>query len=165
MKALWYVPLFLIGLPFQTLIAQDEWGRHGPGGPDHERFAQFRKMKLIEVLELNEDESVRFFAKQAAHEKNMHALMQSRNEALDGVEKSIHDKGDGKALDQNADKILELDKKMFEERRRFEDELRHFLSPDRFAKFLVFERNFGRDVRNAMRDMYHERMKGRDHEQ
>ncbi|MBI1807938.1 MAG: hypothetical protein HYR76_12910 [Ignavibacteria bacterium] len=129
----------------------DEMGKR-PG-----RLEKFRKMRLIEVLHLNEEDAVRFFAKQSAHEENVRTLMQSRNDLLDDIEHIVRSKGDMKKLDGLTDQVLAIDQKVFGERQRYQDELRKFLTPEQFATYLAFERNFGRQVRDAMEELHQDR--------
>ncbi|MBI4548030.1 MAG: hypothetical protein HY707_08625 [Ignavibacteriae bacterium] len=122
-----------------------------------ERLEQWKKMKLVELLDLNEDEAVRFFAKQNSHEDKQRELMGLRKEAVDDLEYMLRQKDEKKDLQKTLDKILEIDQNMFAERRRYHDELRKSLTPEQFGKFLVFERNFGQELRNAMKEMQRER--------
>ncbi len=139
-----------------TGCTQFSWAQFGGGPPEGrrpERLEKFRKMRLVEVLKLNEDESVRFFAKQSAHEDKMHDLMKTRNTVLDDLDNAVRSQTDTKKIDQLSNQVLDLDQKIFAERRRFQDEIHGFLTPDRFAKYLVFERNFQREVREALDEM------------
>jgi len=68
-------------------------GRDGVERPRSERLEKFRKMRLIEVLGLREEESVRFFCKTNGHEEKVRDLMKSRNLILDDIEKTISEKG------------------------------------------------------------------------
>ena len=127
------------------------------GGPGHERLERFRKMRLVEVLKLNEEESVRFFAKQSAHEDKVHELMKSRNDALDAIDSKVKDKADSKEIQKLSAQVLNIDEQVFSERKRYQDELKNFLTPEQFGKFLVFERNFEHRMREAIEDMMQER--------
>jgi len=137
---------------------------NGPG-PRHEKFDTFRKMKMIEVLKLNEDEAARFVSKETAHGDAVRKLMEQRNGFLDDIRKAVKDGGDGKGLDKAVNDVLAIDDQMFKERRRFQDELRAFFTPDKFAKYLVFEREFGRGVRDAIQGMARDRWRDRSHEE
>jgi|GEM_PF-1387669 len=142
----------------QGVFAQ---GQRRPGTTDRpaqlERLERFKKMRLIEVLKLNEEESVRFFAKQSAHEDKIRELMKSRNEALDGIQDNVRDSTDGKQMQKLADNVIDLDQKIFAERQRYQNELRSSLTPEQFGKFLVFERNFEHHMREAVEDMIQKR--------
>lgn len=121
------------------------------------RLEQFRKMRLIEVLKLDEEQSVRFFAKQSVHEEKKQKLMATRNDLLDQVELILREERDVKELEKPVNQILEIDQQVFTERQRFQREIRELVTPVQFAKFIVFERNFGRQVRDAMRELHRER--------
>lgn len=142
----------------QGVFAQGQ-RRPEPGDkpPQLERLERFKKMRLIEVLKLTEEESVRFFAKQSAHEDKIRELMKSRNEALDGIQDDVRDSTDGKRIQKLSDNVLDLDQKIFAERQRYQNELRSSLTPEQFGKFLVFERNFEHRMREAMEDMIQKR--------
>jgi hypothetical protein len=122
-----------------------------------ERLEKFRKMRLIEVLKLNEEESIRFFAKQNAHEDRVRGMMDKRNDALDDVEKMTKDKNAGADLQKRIDQLLDIDQQIFAERQKFQKEMRQFLTAEQFARFMLFQRNFGNQVRDALGEMSKER--------
>ena len=132
-----------------------EGGRNSQPGP--ERLERFRKMRLVEVLNLNEDDAVRFFAKQTAHEDHVRDLMKSRNEILDDMDSAVRQHDETKKVDGLADQLMAVDKKIFEERQRYQNDVRQMLTSEQFGKFLVFERNFGRQVRDALEEMHQDR--------
>jgi hypothetical protein len=141
------------------VVAQHHEGEEKQDRSRLQRLEKFRKMRLVEALNLNEDEAVRFTAKHNAHEAIVQKLMDERNTALDDIDTAVKDKKPGKDLRDASDRILDIDKKIFDERRRFQEEMRGMFTPEQFARFLVFERNFGRQVRNAIEEM-HERPGG-----
>jgi hypothetical protein len=150
--------LFLVASAFSQ-----DWDSPGRGGgQNRQRLERFRKMRMVEVLGLNEEQSVRFFAKQNAHDTTVAALIKTRNEALDKIQKLEKSKADAGEYEKPISDVLAADESIFKERQRYEDEMKTFLSPDKFGKFLVFERNFGRNVREAMQDMYREHNRGKD---
>jgi hypothetical protein len=126
-------------------------------GPRSERLDQYRKMRLVEELKLSEEDAVRFFSKQSAHEDKIHAIMKSRNDALDQIDKLLQGKNDNGDLQKLTADVLTKDQEIFQERQRWQEELRKFLPPEKFGKYLVFERNFGRQVRDAMEEVHGER--------
>ncbi|MBI5214338.1 MAG: hypothetical protein HY960_01145 [Ignavibacteriae bacterium] len=122
-------------------------------GPPPERLERFKKMRLIEVLKLNEEESIRFFAKQSAHEEIARDIMKERDKALDDLQELLTEEN-MKDVPKLVDVIETSDEKLFRERERFRDEVKKLLSPEKFAKFLLFERDFNKQVRGAMKDIY-----------
>ncbi|MBI4810160.1 MAG: hypothetical protein HY800_01695 [Ignavibacteriales bacterium] len=152
---------YIVGIVFiiSILVFQEESVAQRHRGFDSkqrqrpERLEKFRKMRLIEVLKLNEEEAIRFFAKQRVHEDKTHELMQKRNDLLDEIEKNIREKGNPTELVKLSDAAINIDKDIFAERLRLHDELRKLLTPEQFGKFIVFERDFGRQIRDAMQEM------------
>jgi hypothetical protein len=143
-----------------------------------ERVERLKQMRLIEELQLGEEEAVRFMAKRKEHEDRLKGLADERNSFLDELGAKLGPpadarqdgksggKSEGKsggktdvkpdakpdlqAVDRVIALILEQDRKIFEERKRYQDEMRKMLSTDRFAKMLLFERDFQMQVRDAM---------------
>jgi hypothetical protein len=150
-----YVLLLLLCITVVTpnIHAQPGWQRGNQQGDHPERLEQFRKMRLIELLKLNEEQAVRFTAKQRAHEEKVRDLMMNRNSALDQIEALVDSSFEEKELYKLADQLLSIDNDIYKERQRFYDEMRQFLTPAQYGTFLVFERNFGRKVRDALDEM------------
>ena len=154
--------ILLVALMFCTEdgMAQRRRMQRPMDGPRPERLEKFRKMRLIEILKLSEEDAVRFFAKHSAHEDAQRDLLKSRNNALDEIEKIIRDKGDSEKIEKLSDEIEGVDQKMFAERTRFHDDIQKLLTPEQYGKFLVFERNFGRQVKDALQEMHQGRPEG-----
>ena len=140
-------------------------GADGERGPGMEKFDSFRKMKMIEVLKLKEDDAARYVAKETAHSDAVRKLMEQRNDLLDELRKSLKDDKDAKISDKTVNDVLAVDEQMFKERRRYQDELRAFFTPAQFAKYLVFEREFGRGVRDAIQGMARDKRQSRSREE
>lgn len=130
-----------------------------------DRVERFKQMRLIEELQLGEEEAVRFMAKRKEHEDRMKTLADERSGILDDLEKSIgvnsseapESKPDEAAIEKDLARVFEQDRKLLEERKRYQDEMRKMLPTEKFARMLIFERDFQTQVRNAMG----ERMKKR----
>ena len=151
------LPIACILILTQSSVAQRRWGQDEPEGPMPGRLQKFWKMRVIEVLKLNEDDAIRFFAKQSSHDDTDRGLMKTRNDVLNDLESIIKNNGDASKLNAAVDQVVTVDRKLFDERQRYHEELRKFLTAEQFAKLLVFERNFGRQVRNAIEEMHQER--------
>ena len=115
-----------------------------------DRVERLKQMRLIEELQLGEEEAVRFMAKRKEHEDRMKGLAEERNAILDNLAAKLEDKPDEAAVEKELARVLEQDRKMFEERKRYQDEMKKILPVDKFARMLIFERDFQTQVRNAM---------------
>ena len=138
-------------------IAQRRGMPPAPGMRDQGRLEKFKTMRLIDMQKLSEEDAVRFYAKSSAHEEKVRDLVKLRNSQLDEVEKMSREKKEGRDFQAPTDKILDTDQQIFAERVRYQAEMRKFLTPEQFGRFLVYERNFGRRVRSAMEEMHRER--------
>ncbi len=152
--------LILLALIF--IIGESGFGQ--PSGPQRrhpemgsERLGKYKKMRLIEALDLKEEEAVRFMAKFNTHENNLHDLMKNRKDIIDQLESILRSKGTDKEFQKLFAQLEENDQKMFNERQRFHNEVKGALTAEQAAKFLVFDRNFNRELRGAMDDMRRER--------
>ena len=149
MKQLMILCLLLLSVwPAQYADAQSRDRRGRKEGID--RVEHLKQMRLIEELNLTEEDAVRFMAKRKEHEERMRELAGERNSILDGMEAKLESQPEAAGIEREAGRVLDQDRKMFEERRRYQEEMLKFLSVDKFARMLIFERDFQTQVRNAM---------------
>ena len=148
----------IIFIGSQQLYAQPFGGPppHGRG-----RIEQLRKLKLIEVLNLKEDEAVRFFAKLNEHENKMENIQKERGELLDSLELLVKLNSADKSLEGIFDALMESESKMLNERKSFRSEAKKLLSTQQQAKWLLFERKFWDNVRDSREEMMRDNMKER----
>jgi hypothetical protein len=154
MKSVLYPLMLLLLIVYMSpLMAQGPPRGRGLGGPERmERLEKFRQMRLVETLKLNDDEAARLLAKQSASQDRIRGYLKTRDELIDTLEDRIRrdEKPDVKKL---SDRILDLNQKIFSERSQLEQDVRKLLTEQQFAQYLVFERRFGREVRDAMGKM------------
>jgi len=83
--------IFILSIGVSISVFGQGSGREGGWNspPGTERLERFRKMRLEEALKLNEDDAVRFFAKQTAHEDKARELMKSRNDIVDDMDTAV----------------------------------------------------------------------------
>jgi Spy/CpxP family protein refolding chaperone len=154
--------LSLVGLLLLPVIASAQppgpgWGQEKPS---FERIQQLMKMRMVETLDLKEEQSVRFITRFNEHEKRRRELMKLKGEALDRIEKLVKDSGDEREVEKLFPDALAIDVRMMEERTKFFNGLSDILTITQRAKLLLFERKFERELRDAVRETQHRRMKG-----
>jgi len=141
--------LLLALLSFSILSAQP------PRPPDqrpYERIEQWKKVRLVEMLDLNEEQSVRFLARMNEHENARRELMKEKVETLDKIERLIRNNADGKEIEKVFPEVEAIDAKIVDEGKRYFDGLADILSPEQRGKLLLFERRFEKELRDAMRE-------------
>jgi hypothetical protein len=158
------VPILLAVLFLIPLSVRAQGGP--PGGdrpPDQrpfERIEQLRKVRIIEMLELKEEESVRLMARMSEHETTSRELMKERGEALDRVERLVRNKAEAKEYDKAFADVTAADDKVIAEKRKFFAGLADILTPEQRGKMLLFERRFEKELREAMREAQQRRRRG-----
>ncbi|MBI5476930.1 MAG: hypothetical protein HY964_09380 [Ignavibacteriales bacterium] len=153
MKKIWIALIFMMLLINQY---SDGQYRHRPGmqgGQRPEKLEKYRKMRMIEYLNLSEDDAIKFFAKHNTLEQAMRDMMVKRDELVDDLEQKIKSNTGISEVTVAAEKIRSIDKEMFDQRQKFQDDIKRTLTPIQFAKFILFERDFGRKVRDAIREL------------
>ena len=132
-----------------------------PFGPDDrkpfERIEHFKKVRLIEMLDMKEEQSVRFFARLNEHENQKRDLMEDKREILDKIERLVRNNGDDKAFESLFSEVAEVNTKLADEDRKFFDGLSDILTAEQRGKYLLFERHFERELREAVRDIMQRR--------
>lgn len=118
-----------------------------------ERLEQFKKVRLIELLDMKEEQSVRFFARLNEHENMKRDLMKEKMALLDRVEKLVRNDADPKEFESVFPEVAALNAKIQQEDQKFFDGLGDILTAQQRGKFLLFERHFERELREAMREI------------
>lgn len=132
----------------------------GAGRPSMERIERFRKMRLVEMLDLKEEQSVRFFARLNEHENVRKELDRQRDESLDKIERLIRNNGDAKEYDKLFAEVESFHRRIGEEKLKFFNGLTDLLSVEQRAKLMLFERRFENELREAVREVQ-QRRRGR----
>jgi hypothetical protein len=136
------------------VYAQDQLPLRGPAA---ERIAQYKKLRLMEVVQMNEETSVRFFARYNKYEENTRAVAKERNELIDQLQDLSKSNSNDAALTNIIKDIGLTEEKVLDMRAKFIEELREILSLKQLSQFIVFERNFNKNLRELMRDVARDR--------
>jgi Spy/CpxP family protein refolding chaperone len=132
-----------------------------PRGPRHfERIEQLRKVRLIELLDLKEEQSLRFFARLNEHDKAKEELLDEKNDALDRLERLVRNRGDEADYKKLFDEVHAANDRLNELNESFFESLTDILSTEQRARLLLFERHFAKELREAMMEVQRRRMDG-----
>lgn len=121
-------------------------------GRSMERVEQLKKVRLVEMLNLSEEQSIRFFARLNEHENLVRDLRKDKMDLLDKIERLVRNDSDGKEYEKLFPGILAIDGRIVEEQQKFFVSLSDLISVEQRGKFLLFERQFHRELREAMRE-------------
>jgi len=121
------------------------------------RVEEFKKIRLMEVLNLNDEESIRFFNRYDKFQEELRGLERERNKIIDDVDSLVKQDGKAEAYGKDFDELIALGQKVADARAHFYNEIRGILTPQQVAKLIVFERDFGRELREIIQDVQRER--------
>lgn len=143
--------LFLIGIISFVGIPQR---MHDKPNKHRNKLAQLEKAKLIEALELDEETSIRFFARRNQSKKDIDELEKKSDEIIVQLENTMKERDSPKDENQKrliAD-LLKTRLQIESEKQKFINSLSDILSTEQIARLLVFEKRFREEIRNVLFD-------------
>lgn len=115
-----------------------------------ERIDQLKKIKMLDVLDLDEETSSKFLVKYTAAEKNI----QEKQKQLEELQMKLHEKLKAKASDDELQKLNdELFRKHEEMHKAILDKfrsIRDILPEEKFSTYLLFEARFHKELRKLL---------------
>lgn len=106
-----------------------------------QRMESLRLWKLLEVLDLTEEQSNAFLPALREFQKSEAAYNENRRELLDQLQKSLEDK-DQRKMSETVGKLKQNRLEMEQNRVQFLSKADKILSPEQQAKFLLFQNRF-----------------------
>ncbi len=134
-----------------TALAQEN---PSPGqGRALERVEQFKKIRLMEVLNLDEQTSIRFFARYNKYQELLRDLRKQQVQALGQVQALRKSKAADAEYDKMVDELLKLEGQINETKSKYVEELKQVLTSKQLVEYLVFEARFQQNLRDLVRDL------------
>jgi hypothetical protein len=144
-----------LAISFFTVAAQDE--QPPIKGKAAERIEQFKKIRIMEVLALDEQNSIKFFAR---YNKNLEAMKDLRQKQVQALAR-IQNLRNAKASDNEYAKVVNelrsLEDQTHQAKSRYIDDLKDVLTNKQLAEYLVFEVRFQQNLRDLVRDVQQKR--------
>lgn len=116
------------------------------------KFEQLEKIKLIETLEMDEETTLRFFARKSEHYKQQEEIREKVKKNIDNLE-VIFISGRVATIEEiktSINEINSLQLQMEKNRADFINSLSDILSYEQIAKLIVFEKRFRNEVRKLI---------------
>jgi len=137
--------VFILVIISASCFAQKGLGRNMM---NNEKVDQLINSKLISVLNLDEETSMRFFARKQSHRNRMKELSARRDSILYILKNKIKNK-DGSYF-SDIDASLNIESEVVAERRSFIKSLYDIFSDEQVASFILFERRLRKEVRDLI---------------
>jgi hypothetical protein len=115
------------------------------------RVEQLERVKLIESLNLSEEQAVRFFARRNEHRKEIESINRKIDELMEEIDRILNS-GEIKEsyLKKLNEEILLNREKIELKRKQFVLSLNDILSTEQISKLLLFERRFHEEIRDLI---------------
>jgi hypothetical protein len=118
------------------------------------KLEQLEKAKLIEALDLNEENSIRFFSRRSEYKKELENIDRKSDEIIVELENTFN--SDDKNIESKQTQLLNeflKNKETYETKRsQFINSLNDILTKEQICKFVVFEKKFRDEIRNVILD-------------
>lgn len=121
-------------------------------GPAAERIEQYKKIRLMEFLKLDEETSIRFFSRYNRFVEDLKALNDRKNAHIDELQVLVRRDGGERDFQKQFDQLEALGDESIELRKQYLDDLSALLPTKKVAAYIVFERNFYRNLRDLLRE-------------
>ena len=122
-------------------------------GPPFERIERFKKVRLIEMLDMKEEQSVRFLARLNEHDSAKRELVKAKMDLLDKIERLVRNHADEKEFEKLFPDVTAANRMILEEDEKFSASLSDILTTEQRGKYLLFERHFEQELREAMKEV------------
>jgi hypothetical protein len=140
--------LFLLLIAAPLLRAQEDV--EDPGA--RERIAEFRRMKMIEKLDLNEDQAIRLAVREKDFRQQMQALEQKRDDQFEALRKLVREKAGDDALRAGMEAIRSINMEFVQKRNDYVLSLGDILSVNQMAHLVVFDNTFQKELKRMILD-------------
>jgi hypothetical protein len=152
MKKYTFLSLFLLAgalMCSRPVFAQHE----DEEGPGRKKLEQLRKMKLLEAMDLTEEQSIKLFTRERDFRKKERTLIDKRRQIINHLrELGKSNAGDAEKLREMA-ALRDLGIEMVNQRYDFVMSLKDFLSTNQLARYVVFEDAFMNEVRDMLKNL------------
>jgi len=122
-------------------------------GKAAERVEQYKKIRMMEVLGLDEQTSIKFFAR---YNKNLEVMKDLRQKQVQALAR-IQNLRKVKASDNEYGKVVadlrSLEDQVNQAKSKYIDDLKDVLTNKQLAEYLVFELRFQQNLRDLVRDV------------
>ncbi len=112
------------------------------------KVEQLEKLKLLEILDLDEETSIRFFARKNKHHKQQKRFIEQKDSLINVLNEIVETgKGENKnRILQVVNEINNIDIKLAENKKKFINSLTSLLSAEQIAKLVIFDSKFRREI-------------------
>jgi Spy/CpxP family protein refolding chaperone len=138
-------------------------GHGGPwmGGNRRKHIEQFRMLKLLEFLDLSEDQEIPFLTRYRALNDAHDSLQLQRMTYIEQLAKMVEKKNPPEdRINELITRVRDTEKQKFDIDQDFLNDVRGILTPEQLAKLVVFQDRFEFEMLRQVREFQRQRMQG-----
>ncbi|MBI3258190.1 MAG: hypothetical protein HYZ54_01725 [Ignavibacteriae bacterium] len=124
-----------------------------------ERIQQLKKIRLIDILELDEASAEKFFARYNQYQKTVEDARANLKEAVADLEKNVQSKS-SKEYSRKADLVVEKQTALANAVSERLKAMKSILTEEQYAKFIVFENNFAGQLQKMLMERKQKKLDG-----
>ena len=124
-----------------------------------ERIDQLKKIKLLNILELDEDESNKFLAKYNELERVIEEKKLNSDHEINILELKISSNAPESEIKAQTKKTMEAQRQFHKSNEKKFAEIKTMLNTIEYAKFIIFEKRFKDEVRKIIMNNYRNKHK------
>ncbi len=114
-----------------------------------ERIEQLKKIRLIDILELDETGAEKFFARYNQYQKKVEEARANLHDAVEDLERNVQSKS-GKEYSRKADIVIEKQTALANAIAEKLRAMKTILTEEQYGKFIVFENNFAAQLQKML---------------
>lgn len=121
-------------------------------GDSREKIEALEKIKLLEVLNMDEETAIKFFSRRNEHQQKMKELFDELDGKVNNIKDkipSVKDENDPE-LKKLTDSYFSTHQKIDEEKQRFFNSLHDILTYKQIAELTLFERRFREEIKDVL---------------
>jgi hypothetical protein len=123
-----------------------------PAEHARERIEMLKKMKLLEILNLKENEADKFLVKYNSTEQTIKEKQKNLDLAADELGLSLRANANEKEIIEKTNKMLQNQKELQDAMTKKYEVMKEVLAPKDFAKYVIFEKRFVERLRKLIMD-------------
>jgi len=153
------------------LAAQSDSGRPPGCPPDGHmprhgkmaaNFENLRLLKLLETVDLSDEQSEQFIPIFHAFRRDMKELLERRRELIGRLAEQVTADASDEKLHQSIEQLIDVKAKIGSLRDAFVDDCRAILSTTQLARLVIFQERFERDILESLREFRRHGPRGMD---
>jgi hypothetical protein len=146
------VGLLIVFAAVMSVLVCAQDAQPAPQGRALERVEQFKKIRLLEILNLNDESALKFFARYNKYEELLRDLRKKQVQAFGRIQALRKSQAADAEYDKVVSDLLTVETQFEEAKSKYVGELKDVLTSKQLAEYLAFEFRFQQNLRELARD-------------